>query len=274
MGDFHNFQKFDFSLTSSVNLQDKNGLTPLHGFAGFGVSHLLQYLLSVPNINLSIQDSRGWTPLHWAAFTNSVENVALLLDAGVDLTVVDASSNTPLHSALISGNTEVAKLLFGRTEGLETAGNTGDTVETDFSPLDLLLSLMKERPFSLEIYEAVAKVYLLEEDVSMAKQFLDRSYFIQSEWDSETMELNQCSECSSFIPGNRPHYCCFNCKYGHQICLDCFPLLSSYCPPRFFQEHAFIRVPSEEYPLSISSFIQELKETGVEIPKWRPGYEM
>ena len=258
---------------SSVNMQNNFGQTPLHHFVKSADSHLLQHLLSVPNIKISTQDMQGQTPLHRAS---SLESVVLLLDAGADLTVVNDASNTPLHSALISGNTNVAKLLYSRTKVL-ASGNTEDNVEeTDFSPLDLLLSLIKEKPCNWRIYEAMAKLYLLEEYVSMAKQFLDRSYFIQSEW-RPPFDRFFCSECSCPTPENGPRHQCFNCnsafQHRHQICLECFPFLSSYHPPVFFQEHNFIRIPSKDYPSSISSFIQELKDTGVEIPKERPSYD-
>jgi len=256
---------------SSVNMQNNFGQTPLHHFVKSADSRLLQYLLSVPNIKISIQDMDGQTPLH---LVSSLENVVLLLDAGADLTVVDAASNTPLDSALISGNTDVAKLLYRRTKSLASGNPEANVEETDFSPLDLLLSRTKEKPCNWRIYEAVAKVYLLEGDVSMAKQFLDRSYFIQSEWQPILPRL--CLECFGPSPENGHRYQCFNCTptgRRHQICLECFPLLSSYRRPVFFQDHNFIRIPSEDYPSSISSFIQELKDTGVEIPKERPPYD-
>jgi ankyrin repeat protein len=95
----------------AVNVQNSFAQTPLHYFAAAD-TEILNYIMSVPNIQLSLQDDEGNTALHGAASGGSVENVVLLLNPGADVSVHNASSCTPLDSALII---DIAKVLVSRT---------------------------------------------------------------------------------------------------------------------------------------------------------------
>jgi ankyrin repeat protein len=243
----------------SINRRNRRGETPLH-WAVSGPSDNLKYLLSVPDIELSVQDHDGNTPLHVAA---SVEHVALLLDAGLDLTITDRFLCTPLDHALIERRTEVARLLFSWTKCVNSArGMERRFDDREFSPVDLLLSRIKDHPCNWNFYSALGATYLSEGDVGMAKQFFDRSYFVRSELKSLDRYFHYCGECTAVsFNHERARYLCFVCEDSdHEVCLDCFPLLQTYHAPRYFNNHHFIRFPSDDYPSSISSFIQEWKE--------------
>jgi len=245
---------------SSINQRTQQGQAPLH-WAVAGPSDNLKYLLSVPDIELSVQDHNGRTPLHSAA---SVEHVALLLEAGHDLTITDRFLCTPLDHALIKRRTEVARLLFSWTKGLNSVGGLERrSDDREFCPIDLLLSRIKDHPWNWQFYSALGETYLLEGDVVMAKQFINRSCFIRSELEHPRFYVG-CIECGNIFRdclGGR--YSCSTCiiSYAyHQVCLDCYQLLPTYKAPRYFNNHHFIRIPSDDYPSSISSFIQEWKE--------------
>jgi len=242
----------------SINQRNQLGETLLHWAVGGPIDNL-KYLLSLPDIELSVQDRGGNTPLHVAV---SVKHVALLLDAGLDLTITDRFLCTPLDHALIKRRTEVARLLFSWTQCVNSArGMERPFDDREFSPVDLLLSRIKDHPWNWKFYSALGATYLSEGDVGMAKQFLDRSYFVRVElWDPGVYYCDECVAISFQHPTAR--YFCFVCEgSSHEVCLDCFPLLQTYHAPRYFNNHHFIRIPSDDYPSSISSFIQEWKES-------------
>jgi ankyrin repeat protein len=60
------------------NAKGKMGMVGLHFAARSGCTKMVQYLLSIPGINLSIQDDSGKTPLDAAKANQRNEVVALL----------------------------------------------------------------------------------------------------------------------------------------------------------------------------------------------------
>ena len=67
-----------------VNRQDDLGRTALHYAASWGDTKLIQFLLSIPGINLNIKDCNDMTPLFKAVEIKSLAAVKLLIDGGAN----------------------------------------------------------------------------------------------------------------------------------------------------------------------------------------------
>jgi len=78
------------------NIQNKDGMTPLHFATERGSPEVVKLLLehgADPNIQ---ENKFGWTPLHYAVSRCHVDVVRVLLDHGADLTIRDNKGMTPL----------------------------------------------------------------------------------------------------------------------------------------------------------------------------------
>ena len=92
----------------------------------------------------------GWTALHFAAASNRIDVVKLLLLEGADINRQDEFKDTPLHNAARYNNTEVARLLLDNRADVNIENNDNET------PLDkaskgsevecLLLQLQQSAP--------------------------------------------------------------------------------------------------------------------------------
>ena len=61
----------------------------------------------------------GDTPLHLACYRGSLEDAALLLDAGADVNAVGDMKRRPIHEAIAYGPIELVRLLLERGASLE-----------------------------------------------------------------------------------------------------------------------------------------------------------
>lgn len=73
----------------------------------------IKEILSSPSAiaTVNAHDSVGYTPLHWAAYSNNIAAIRLLLEHGADIHTQDIAGNTPLYVALVHGNIDCATLL-------------------------------------------------------------------------------------------------------------------------------------------------------------------
>jgi len=63
------------------------------------------------------------TPIHFAAESDSLDAVKLLLDKGVDVNCLDANESTPLHCAAESGAIKVVEFLINSTKADQNLTN-------------------------------------------------------------------------------------------------------------------------------------------------------
>ena len=77
------------------------------------------------------RDFLGQTPLHYAAITNNLEAIKVLLDYGAEVDVFDTQLETPLSWAVSEGHYEVARLLIER----------GAQIDITTSPSGILIIL-------------------------------------------------------------------------------------------------------------------------------------
>jgi ankyrin repeat protein len=98
--------------TLDVEHKDHNGWTPLHYAAQFGRGEACRALISTCRANIDSRTSGGGTPLMWAAYTNKLRCVEVLLELGADITLRGGyEDKTALESARKNGHAEVAALL-------------------------------------------------------------------------------------------------------------------------------------------------------------------
>ena len=102
----------------NVNVQDKDGQTPLHIAIRWSVfyavlsstdENVIKLLLD-HGADLNTQDNLGYTPLHCAAFSGNPEIILMLVDRGASLIAKDYVGRVPLHcaaSALYEDNIKV-----------------------------------------------------------------------------------------------------------------------------------------------------------------------
>ena len=98
---------------TDINIQDKDGCTPLHWCAIGGNENLCRLLLE-HNADVNIQDKYGSTPLHLSARRNRdcSEIIDLLVKYGVqNLSIRDAKGRTPLQMAVRLWNAQAVKTL-------------------------------------------------------------------------------------------------------------------------------------------------------------------
>ena len=98
------------SLGVDVNVQDDEGLTPLHVATIEGHLQTAQVLV-MADARIDIKDNNGYTPLYIAAITDNLRIVQMLAAHGADVNAKDKNGFTPLHAAAFDGNTEVVREL-------------------------------------------------------------------------------------------------------------------------------------------------------------------
>lgn len=94
----------------AVNAADEIGRTPLHLAASCGFPGAAAELLK-GRAYLEAKTKEGLTPLHAAAQNGHVDLARLLLDAGAQASAIDAQGRTPLALAEAGGHSETADLL-------------------------------------------------------------------------------------------------------------------------------------------------------------------
>jgi len=110
---------------AAVNVQDKDGMTPLHLAAQSG-SVVVTELLLRNGASARMTNSKGLTPLHYASARSGGAPVAeLLLQAGAS--VRDPSGWTPLHVAARNVNVAVVELLLQANAPVNAQTKGGDT---------------------------------------------------------------------------------------------------------------------------------------------------
>ncbi len=96
-----------------INIQDKDGSTPLTYACDAESKEVVEMLLKVPSIDIHHVNKRGWTPLMAACIQGSREIVEILLRAGACITESDPCGAIALSAACISKtkDRDVVKML-------------------------------------------------------------------------------------------------------------------------------------------------------------------
>ncbi|CAG0889060.1 unnamed protein product [Darwinula stevensoni] len=101
-----------FSLGADVNSKTRDDLTPLHIAALYGNGDILQYLLTLKDIDENAVSKENFTALHLSVLAGHFSATSILADNdGVNVNAPDRKSFTPLHHAVATENKEILKLL-------------------------------------------------------------------------------------------------------------------------------------------------------------------
>ena len=82
-----------------VNARDSKGFTALHCAADLNHVDIIQFLLTVQNVNKNPLTSRGSTMCHLAACNKNIETLKFLQSESYNLSQTDTDGNTALHRA-------------------------------------------------------------------------------------------------------------------------------------------------------------------------------
>ncbi|EPQ28819.1 uncharacterized protein PFL1_03622 [Pseudozyma flocculosa PF-1] len=103
-----------FALANEPN--PANGLVPLHFAAKEGKTDVAKWLVQEAGAIVEMEDREGETPLHKAAMSGKLPVLTFLLSAGADANAKDADGWTALHNACSRGYLDIVRVL------IETAG--------------------------------------------------------------------------------------------------------------------------------------------------------
>ena len=119
---------------ADVNAQDLYGRTVLSTAAEVGNHVMVQFLLKDPRISIDLVDKNGITPLHVAASFKRVDIIEMLIQASADVNAPDYLNATPLHYAAYGGTPEII------TQLLEAGANDKLVDNAGWLPVQYALS--------------------------------------------------------------------------------------------------------------------------------------
>ncbi|XP_072772441.1 caskin-1 isoform X2 [Nerophis lumbriciformis] len=114
----------------NVNIQDADGLSPLHHAALSGNKDLISLLLEA-QAAVDIKDNKGMRPLHYAAWQGKTEPMKMLLKAGSSVNGQSDEGQIPLHLSAQHGHYDGSEML------LQHQSNTCISDSAGKTPLDL-----------------------------------------------------------------------------------------------------------------------------------------
>ena len=124
-----------------MNAKDRYGFTALHIACQSSNREAVDSLLSVENINVTIQDGNGDTPLHEACFHGHEIIVKILLEKmktnrKPEVTKVNIKNNaglTPFHIACREGHFKIVKLLLEACPELVNVGDNDNATPLHYA---------------------------------------------------------------------------------------------------------------------------------------------
>ncbi|XP_037830873.1 caskin-1 isoform X2 [Kryptolebias marmoratus] len=114
----------------NVNIQDADGLSPLHHAALSGNKELISLLLEA-QAAVDIKDNKGMRPLHYAAWQGKTEPMKMLLKAGSSVNGQSDEGQIPLHLSSQHGHYDGSEMLLQHQSNPCISDSAGKT------PLDL-----------------------------------------------------------------------------------------------------------------------------------------
>uniref|UniRef100_A0A3Q3IFK6 Uncharacterized protein n=1 Tax=Monopterus albus TaxID=43700 RepID=A0A3Q3IFK6_MONAL len=114
----------------NVNIQDADGLSPLHYAALSGNKELISLLLEA-QAAVDIKDHKGMRPLHYAAWQGKTEPMKMLLKAGSSVNGQSDEGQIPLHLSAQHGHYDGSEMLLQHQSNPCISDSDGKT------PLDL-----------------------------------------------------------------------------------------------------------------------------------------
>lgn len=110
-----------------VDIQDKEGFSPLH-WASWEENQLtIEILVERGGANVNMQTNRGYTPLHLAILQGSEDLVQFFVQNGAWVNIPDIDEQTPLHMATATGNVQLVELLLDRGAYINSVDDFGES---------------------------------------------------------------------------------------------------------------------------------------------------
>lgn len=153
----------------SVNIRDKNDLTPLMAACVTGSADIVRKLLEVEGVDLTCRDEVGWTALHTASLVSEDCARLLVQDSRVELKGRNKAGDTLLLHCLKNNKVELAKMILNKPSvDLHTPDEDGMYPETiarwvDFGyklPYIVLLSPLFRELDQREVLDLIRRLSL------------------------------------------------------------------------------------------------------------------
>ena len=99
-------------LVDTVNIQGDYGYTPLHTACRYSQLDIVNFLVSLPSLDVNIKNTSGYTSLYTACHYGNLDIIRFLLSlSSVDVSIRVPSNPVLLHEACCSGALDVVKFL-------------------------------------------------------------------------------------------------------------------------------------------------------------------
>uniref|UniRef100_A0A3B4G8I3 SH3 domain-containing protein n=1 Tax=Pundamilia nyererei TaxID=303518 RepID=A0A3B4G8I3_9CICH len=128
----------------NVNIQDADGLSPLHHAALSGNKEMISLLLEA-QAAVDIKDHKGMRPLHYAAWQGKTEPMKMLLKAGSSVNGQSDEGQIPLHLSAQHGHYDGSEMLLQHQSNpciSDTAGKTPLDLACEFGRVGAQLLLL------------------------------------------------------------------------------------------------------------------------------------
>ncbi|CAN9510172.1 unnamed protein product [Ophioblennius macclurei] len=128
----------------NVNIQDADGLSPLHHAALSGNKELISLLLEA-QAAVDIKDHKGMRPLHYAAWQGKTEPMKMLLKAGSSVNGQSDEGQIPLHLSAQHGHYDGSEMLLQHQSNpciSDTAGKTPLDLACEFGRVGVVQLLL------------------------------------------------------------------------------------------------------------------------------------
>ncbi len=113
---------------ANVNIQDENGLSPMHLAASNGNIEMVNSLLK-KGADINIKDNQDRSPMHFAALNGKTDMVQFLADkflaAKISIDQLNDYDETPLHAAVRNGHKDVVEYLAANRANVNTKDKAG-----------------------------------------------------------------------------------------------------------------------------------------------------
>ncbi|GLV36690.1 Ankyrin 2 [Carabus blaptoides fortunei] len=129
IGGYDSIASLLISHGASVNIKDKEHMTPLHWAAHQKHCQVVRVLLQSENIILDEKNDLRQTALHCAAYSGSVEIIDMLINKGCKPDARDANGKSLLHHAVSGEHYELVKTLLDRyPRSIKEINDDGESV--------------------------------------------------------------------------------------------------------------------------------------------------
>ncbi|CAF1438858.1 unnamed protein product [Adineta steineri] len=112
-GNVQDFEQLIKNDPSKLTIFSPAGLCAAHNAAARNRVGILTLIVRYHG-DLNIEDKNGWTPLHHAVQSNALNAIKFLLEHGVDSARLNKQQNAPIHLAIIHNRLDALKIIISK----------------------------------------------------------------------------------------------------------------------------------------------------------------